>query len=204
MAGSIPLFVTGANAVIKIGKTTLAYCNNLSYSLQIKHVKPHVLGMYEPTSVEPMSYEIGGQFSLVKIVAGLRAFYEDHSPNSVVSESEWIGVPNQGTGVGSINDIPDISTKNLIHGTNQELEQHFDPRLLNTGAFFTIDIYQKIGTGDKPNLVPFAQIRGCRITGLQSSLQKGSPIHEVISFDALYLDTDTFLANTSGVGQDIM
>lgn len=47
MAGVKPMFLTGANAKIKVNGITLAYCTNLSYSVKVAHATPTVLGMFE-------------------------------------------------------------------------------------------------------------------------------------------------------------
>ena len=60
MAGSKPFFVTGANAKLVLNGKTIAFGTDLSCSVVISHQTPHVLGMYEGVSVEPLSYNVGG------------------------------------------------------------------------------------------------------------------------------------------------
>ena len=74
MAGQTPFFLTGANAKIRVNGVTLAFCTNLSYSIAVNHATPQVLGMYEGSSVEPLSYRVTGSFTIIKYTARITSY----------------------------------------------------------------------------------------------------------------------------------
>ena len=107
MAGLKPFFLTGANAKIQVNNRTLAYCNNLSYSVQVNHASPRVLGMYEPTSIEPLSYLVTGSFTVIRYTADVKGNVGGKTPN---------GVFEGGNGIGNWG--PDGLLKRLAEGFN--------------------------------------------------------------------------------------
>jgi hypothetical protein len=70
MAGNKPFFISGAKAKIKVNNKTMAFCSDLSYSVQIITQTPKVLGMYEGTSVEPLGYNVSGSFTIIRYAKG--------------------------------------------------------------------------------------------------------------------------------------
>jgi hypothetical protein len=196
MAGVVPFFITGANAKIKLNGVTLAFCTNLSYSISVVHATPTLLGMYEAASLEPRSYKVSGQLAVIRYA------------NSVMSQLQNDGfktppgVSDNGNGIGSINPNPGIGAQILTSinplSTDGRADQDFDPSQLQTGTFFDIEVYQKMPDGNNRGV---ARLRSCRLTRSDFSMQKKTPAMQVFSFDALYADEDSFLANFSGTGQ---
>lgn len=185
MAGMKPFFLTGANAKIKVNGVTLAYCTNLSYSVTVQHASPKVLGMYEPTSIEPLSYTVTGTFTVVRYVADVQDKLGNPSP---------YGVNPGGNGIGNWN------PGNLIDvlSTNGRVSNNLNPNKLDKGTGFEINVLQKLA--DK-STVSVANIREARITKADFTLVKGAPAMQTFQFTALYVDEDSFLADFSGQGQ---
>jgi hypothetical protein len=192
MAGTKPFFLTGANAKIQVNGVTLAFATNVSYSVTINHATPTVLGMYEPSSVEPLSYAVSGSFSVIRYVADITSDIKDKDP---------AGVSRRGNGVGSFGK-ESISEKLKeafnIKKPDGRAYDNLNPGSLNKGTTFNIEIYQKTGKGDQRSV---ARIRDARITKADFSLSSKSAATQSFSFTALYVDEDTFLADFSGNGQ---
>ncbi len=179
-----PLFFTGANAKIKVNGRTLAYCTNLTYSIQVKHATPTLLGMYEPSSVEPTGYLVTGQFSVVRYVADAVNEIGGTRPHGVV---------NSGNGIGNWG-VNNVSFSNLADGRAYE---NLNPKRLQYATGFAIEVIQK----NAGNNVTAAKIRDARITKADFSLSKKAVATQTFNFTALYADEDSFLADFSGLGQ---
>lgn len=195
MAGMRPFFLTGANAKIKVNNRTLAYCTNLSYSVQVNHATPRVLGMYEPTSVEPLSYTVTGSFSVVRYVAEAKENIGGVSPQ---------GADEGGNGVGNWG--PDGLAKRLAAGFNTgapdgRAYDALNPSKLGKATGFEIYVYQKLPSGD---LQSVARVREARITRADFNLGVRTPATQTFQFTAVYADEDSFLADFSGQGQHLV
>lgn len=184
MSGVRPFFLTGANAKVKVNGRTLAYCTNLSYSVKIKHETPTVLGMYEPSSVEPVGYLVTGSFSVVRYIADAQNAVGGKKPNSTNNKGNGIG------GWGTNN----VSISNLADGRAYD---NLNPKALDKATTFDIEVFQKTESGS----LGVAKIRGVRITGADFSLAKKNAATQTFQFTALYADEDSFLADFSGLGQ---
>lgn len=177
-----PFFLTGANAKIRVNNRTLAYVNNLSYSVQVKHATPRVLGMYEPSSVEPISYIVTGSFSIVRYVADA----------TDVGGTQPNGTTSKGNGVGYWGEVKP---------TDGRAHEALNPSKLQFATGFDIEVAQKIKDGDNPVL---AKVRGARITRADLNLGAKSTATQTFNFTAVYADEDSFLADASGVGQQFL
>ena len=193
MAGLAPFFITGANAKIVLNGKTLAFCTDLSYSVEIAHATPTLLGNYEPANLEPLSYKVTGTFTIIRYVADLVSVYK----------SAGISIPNgasdTGNGVGawgsSGSNLGSALSGNITGG---QANKSLDPAAFDSSVKFDIQIYQKMSSGD-----PYAvsQLRGVRITRADLTMNKRSATMQRFNFSALYADEDSFLANASGQGQ---
>lgn len=180
MSGLKPFFITGANSKIKVNGKTMAFCTDISCSVQIATQTPKVLGKYEGSSVEPLGYTVSGSFTLIR-----------YAKNAVDSIS---GAPkntvNSGNGMGS---WPDT----LRVGSSSDIQAN--PADLQNGSTFDIEIYQKIeptpGNFDQLGVM---RIRNARITQADFSLSKKAAATQRFNFVALYADEDSFRADFSG------
>ena len=184
MAGIKPFFFTGASAKIRVNGKTLAYCTNLSYSVKISHATPTVLGMYEPSSVEPTGYMVAGSFTVVRYIADAVKTIGNPTPD---------GVQDKGNGLGTWG-VDNSSTANLADGRAYE---NLVPKRLDKATTFDIEVFQKL---EDKNL-PVAKIRDVRITQADFALAKKAAATQTFQFTALYADEDSFLADFSGQGQ---
>lgn len=196
MANKTSFFPTGVNCKIKVNGVTLAYATNFAYSVHIQHIKPRNLGSYEADSFEPVSYDVSGSFRVIKYIEGVKAKIQGSAPN---------GASNLGNGVGSwtrrssaIDSLNAATSQGRI-ATDGSADQSLNPAALSTGMTFDIEIYQKVGN----DVSGVARFRSCRITGMQSVVDKRSPMMQEYTFIAKYLDEDTFIADASGIAGEV-
>jgi hypothetical protein len=214
----MPTFITGANAKIKVAGSTLAYCTDLSYTVEVNHVVPRVLGMYEGVSVEPVSYGVAGSFSVIRYARKFKELTKSARDSGFLGSNPIPPISDRGNGIGAM----------YKPGASPDKERrafdNLDPSTFEAGNSFVIEVYQKIpkslylqqtrqrqytGAGiinttnatvesDGVELVPVARIRNARISRVDASLSKSSAMIERFSFIALYLDEDSFIAYPSG------
>lgn len=187
-----PFFLTGANAKIRVNNTTLAYVTNLSYSVNVNHATPIVLGMYEPSSVEPLSYKVTGSFSVVRYIADITDDIGGSQPDGVSQRGNGIG--NWGPD-GTLNKFADgFDIKKGIDGRAYE---NLDPSTMKKSSTFDIEVYQKFAGGQRS----VAKIRDVRITKADFNLGSKTVANQTFNFTAIYVDEDSFVADMSGAGQ---
>jgi hypothetical protein len=195
MAGMRPFFLTGANAKIRVNNKVLAYVTDVSYTVNVNHATPTVLGMYEPSSVEPLSYLVTGQFTVARYVADIT---DD-------TGTRPHGVAERGNGIGSWG--PESFLQKLgagfdvLKGIDGRAYDNLDPSRLQKAAMFNIEIYQKFEGGGFTGQRSVANIRDARITRADFRLTKKANALQTFNFTALYVDEDSFLADFSGFGQ---
>lgn len=179
MSGIKPFFITGANSKIKVNGKTMAFCTDITCSVQILTQTPKVLGKYEGTSVEPLGYTVSGSFTLIR-----------YAKNAV---SDIDGAPkdavNSGNGMGNWVDT-------LSPGSASDIQAN--PADLANGSTFDIEVYQKIESPTKSDQLGVIRIRNARITQADFSLSKRAVAVQRFNFVALYADEDSFRADFSG------
>ena len=136
MAGLAPFFITGANAKVRINNKTIAFCADVSYSVSINHASPKILGMYESVSLEPLSYEVSGTFTIIRYVADVAP----HQRNSGFAVP--VGVADTGNGIGAIGPTNPIAQQ--LSPTDGKAFQALDPSTYQNGTFFNIEVSQKM------------------------------------------------------------
>lgn len=197
MSGIKPFFITGSNAKIKLNGKTLAFCTDLSYSVQILHQTPKVLGMYEGSSVEPLGYTVSGSFTIVRYAKD--AGSHGNKPHGAAENDAGNGVGNWGTAWGG--SLGDFLSRNGI-GNNGRAHEAMDPSKFQNGTTFDIQVYQKLpALNGQVEDIGVANIRNCRITQADFSLSKKGVAIQRFNFVALYADEDSFVADFSGQGQ---
>lgn len=192
MAGLAPFFLTGANAKIVVNGKTLAYCVNFGCQVSVQHQTPKVLGMYEGVSVEPLSYNVAGTFSVVRYVRNATKNTRSY-PNGVNESGSGVG--NWGTAWG-----PGLF-KNIglpFQGNDGRANEALDPSKFAQGTTFDIIVYQKTPGGD----LGVHNIRNARIVSMNFSLDKRNAALDTYQFVALYVDGDNYVADSSGTGQN--
>ena len=192
MAGMRPFFLTGANAKIRVNMKTLAYCTNLSYTVDVKHATPTVLGMYEASSVEPMSYKVSGSFSVIRYVADMVSDVGGHSPHGVQATGNGIGA----WGPEGLVDKA-LAGFNISKGVDGRAYEDLNPSKLDKATTFNIQVYQKFAGGQRS----VVEIRDVRITRATFNIASSTAATQSFNFTALYVDEDSFKADFSGSGQ---
>lgn len=169
MSGIRPFFITGANAKIKLNGKTLAFCTDLSYSIQAPHQTPKVLGMYEGSSVEPLGYTVSGSFTVIRYAKDVSSAVGGTRPHGVAENDAGNGVGNWGTVWGG--KLGDFLARNGV-GNDGRAHEALDPSKYQNGTTFDIQVYQKVdkraGTTQGPGAIQNA------IGGLASILQGGT------------------------------
>jgi len=130
MANVSPFFITGANCKLKVNGVTLAFATNLSYAVSIPHARLRMLGSYESKSLEPLSYDVTGSFTVIRYIDGLKSKLESlgiGSPN---------GVDNKGNGIGSWTTIGNKSPLNQAFGSGSDgrADRSMNPASLQDGV----------------------------------------------------------------------
>jgi hypothetical protein len=231
MSGVRPFFITGANAKIKLNGKTLAFCTDLSYSIQVITQTPKVLGMYEGSSVEPLGYNVSGSFTVIRYAKDAKAATGKKSPRDTATNDAGNGVGNWGSAWG--NGLFNGAAASLGLGNDGRANEALDPSRFNQGTTFDIQVYQKVPvksptnngaldqaagavqgiadflggeqaggfTASNTEIVGVANIRNCRITQADFQLTKKGVAVQKFNFVALYVDEDSFVADFSGQGQ---
>jgi hypothetical protein len=195
MAGVRPTFITGANAKVRVNDKTLAFCTDLSYSVQILTQTPKILGMYEGSSVEPLGYTVSGSFSVIRYAKDIKSNVgADHAARSLAGNDAGNGVGNWGGVWGGT--LGDFLARNGV-GNDGRANEALDPSKFQNGVTFDIQVYQKTPGGD----IGVANIRNVRITQADFQLTKRGAAVQRFNFVALYVDEDSFVADFSGIGQ---
>jgi hypothetical protein len=196
MPGVKPFFITGANAKVKVNDKTLAFCTDLSYSIQILTQTPKILGMYEGSSVEPLGYTVSGGFSVIRYAKDAKDSIGGTPPRGIVDNDAGNGVGNWGSQWGG--GVGDFLARNGV-GNDGRANEALDPSKFANGVGFDIQVYQKTPDGD----IGVVNIRNARITQADFQLTKKGVATQRLTFTARYMDDDTFIARKSGVGQEL-
>ena len=199
MAGIKPFFITGDKIKLIIDGKTAAFATDLVCSVQIAHQTPHVLGMYEGVSVEPLSYNISGSFSIIRYVKNAAGNIGGTPPPGVtpLDVGNSSGTWGSGSGLSNV-----LST---LGGSSGRAYEALNPATYSQGTTFDIQVYQKFeatpGSAGSEGTLGIINIRSVRITKADFSISKKSPGMDRFEFVALYVDGDAVQAQASGVGQ---
>jgi hypothetical protein len=202
MAGQSPFFLTGANAKVKLDGKTIAFATDFSYSVQIEHATPQLLGMYEVANVEPMLYKVTGSMTVIRYAKNMKEFVE--KDNRVAPD----GVSKKGNGIGALEPggVSGVLKSTVGVSMNSGQAYHsLDPSKLQNAMKFDVELYQKAQRSDgTQESQAFARLRDCRIVRVDGGVTKRGMAIEKIQFQAIYLDQDSFQAAMSGLGQQFM
>ncbi len=200
MSGVRPFFLTGDKVKIKLNGKTIAFATDFSCSVQIAHQTPHVLGMYEGVSVEPLSYNVMGGFSIIRYVHNAEANIGGTLPNGVATNDAGNGVGNWGSvwGGGVLNNVISTVGNPFAGGSDGRANEALDPSKYQTGTSFDIEVYQHNPNGDPLGVV---KVRSARISRADFNINKKSHGQDRFELVALYVDGDAYVANPSGTGQ---
>src|ERR1035437_8789761 len=162
MAGTKPFFISGANAKVKVNGKTLAFCTDLSYSIQVLTQTPKILGMYEGSSVEPLGYTVSGTFTVIRYAKDAKSNIGGKPPWGIAANDAGNGIGNWGAAWGG--GIGDFLAANGV-GNDGRVNEDLDPSKLANGTTFDIQVYQKI-KGNNRNTTQFLDVQAAQ--GLQT------------------------------------
>ena len=111
--GVKPGFVSGANARVKLDGLTLAYCTDMSYTVDMATVPIEAIGSYEVKSYEPIAYAVSGNFSVIRYTSKI--------------------TPTKGKASG--NPAEEL-------GSDNKVALHLDPGRVLTSSTFDMEIFQ--------------------------------------------------------------
>lgn len=190
MANVAPFFITGANCKIKVNGVTLAFATNLSYSVRIPHARPKTLGSYESNSLEPLSYDVDGSFSIVRYIDGLKGKLESLG---IAAPS---GSNNLGNGLGGWTTLNNksIANKALGNGVDGVANKSLNPASLQDAVTFDIEVYQRLPDN---SYLGVSRVRNVRIVGMQANISKRSTMNQTFQFIGQFVDEDSFIADGS-------
>lgn len=170
MSGVRPFFITGANAKIRLNGKTLAFCTDLSYSVEILHQTPKVLGMYEGSSVEPLGYTVTGSFTVIRYAKDISAAVKGKKPQGIAENDAGNGVGNWGSAWGGLgSSLLDAAGV----GNGGKANEALNPSKFAGGTTFDIQIYQKIDTRGGGSVASAGKIDNI-LGGVSTILQGGT------------------------------
>jgi hypothetical protein len=225
MANMKPFFLTGAAAKIILNNKSVAYATDISFRVTVRHASPRVLGRFEVEAIQPLSYEVEGQLTIIKYARGLKNYMGESAPNDVANSGSGVGSYKTGSILGAFGSSLGLpSADGQFDGAADEA---FVPGRMFQSKMFDIEIRQKLSESRSRVELPrdtFTQIndlivrnttnpgheetsvillRDCRFTGLDFQLTKKGVATQRLTFTARYMDDDTFIARKSGVGQEL-
>jgi len=173
MTGKLPGMVTGANAVIKIGNTKMAYGYDVSYNVEVQHLPIEVMNKFEVVANEPIGYYVNGSFTIVK--------YTKAAQNANITATE------------------SNSPQKWTSGDQKEpIQNQMNPGLMLQSQSVDIVLYQRYWTGTSEETVVFLNLTNCRLTQRSSSVNKRSHMMERFDFVGELASDDNISAVASG------
>ena len=184
MSGQIPSFITGANAKIKINNMTMAYAQDVSYSVDVATIPVETIGRYEVVTNEPISYYVSGTLSVIR--------YTKAASGGVTATaiSSTAGTADNGN-----------SINNWVDNTSGNIGDHFNPGNLLSSKTFDLEIFSRLPgdttntaeSGNTPastNVESIIKIRDCRLTRKTGNVTKRGLIVDQFAFSAVLIDHD--------------
>lgn len=194
MANQKPFFINGANAIITLNGSVIGFATDVSYRVSVRHETPRLLGRFEHEAPHPTAYMVTGSFTMIRYAKGLKG--------DVITGKTIKAASPLGNSIGNFSDPVDSG----------KAEDSLVPSKLIAARTFDISIWQKaeytgqedLGALSGDNICEIARLRGCRITEADFSISKKSLARQRFNFMAQYADEDGFIAEQSGVGQQLV
>lgn len=171
-----PIFITGANAKLKVAGKTMAYAQDVSYSVAVDTIPIETMGRYEAVTNEPVNYSVAGEFAIVRYTKAAKTL--DVGIEGGAANGNGLGAIGQG---------------------DAKLSNHIDPSSLLKSATWTLEVFQKGAGGTSAvGVSPIIKIKDCRITRKSGGLNKRGILVERISFVGVLHEDDSFSVGASG------
>lgn len=190
MSGIKPSFITGATAKIKAGNKTLAYAQDVSYSVTVSTIPIETMGRYEAVNHEPVAYFVEGSLSIVRYTKDAAGVVSGDSKIASAADGgnasqKWApNMFNPGSLLGSKTIDIEIFSKNL--GSSGTVASTTETNG-STSASITNESTISIG-----------KLRDCRLTSKGGAIDKRGILVERYSFNAILMDDDGMTASGSG------
>lgn len=188
MAGRKPVFITGANAKVKLGGRTFAYASDVSYNVTVDVIPVETMGRYEAVTQEPVNYSVSGSLSVVRYT-------------SVAGAATMPGTVTTGNGLGHVASTSLDTMSNHLNPGNLLLSQTWDLAVFQkTQAVATVGAVAgaAASAATTNDSVEFITIKDCRFISKQSSLTKRGIMVDQLSFVGILADDDSFDSSGSG------
>lgn len=170
-----PSFLTGAVARVKAGNITLAYCQDVSYTVEVTTIPVEAMGRFEVISNEPIATFVSGSLSVIRYT-------------QVAKDNNMPDVAAGGNGIGKWN-----------HGVGRNASEHINPRDILVSETFDIEIYQK----NDPTNAPVLKLLDCRLTRKSGGVNKRGILVETFNFVGIMAQDDSYTAARSSNVQDL-
>lgn len=171
MSQKKPGFITGANAKIKMGNVAVAYCTDVSYTVNVATVPVDVFGRYEILSNEPVGYSVDGSLSVVR--------YTSRASLAGIQDAAVNGDAPQNINVNSGSTAQDqINPAQLLQSQTWDLEIQEKLSDTSTGGTFT----------------SVFKIVDCRLVRRGATLNKRGVLTDTYAFNGI-LGKDTDIAD---------
>ena len=142
-------FITGANAVVKFGEAKLAYCTDVSYSLDVQHIPIESMGTYEVHANEPVAVMVNGSFSVIR--------YVRKSGESSINDSGTVDTSEGAEGGNTLSDIGSADRKKAF--------DQMDPSLILSSQTVDLEVHVKTaidGSGTEQSIIKIGDVRCSR------------------------------------------
>lgn len=173
------VFISGANAKIKVGGKTWAYASDVSYQVVVDTIPVETMGRYEAVANEPVNYSVAGELSVVRY----SKIAQDTGKLSTGQKTSTTG-----NGIGQAG-----------------YSSHFDPASMMSSSTFNLEIYQKnqqvqVGETNAGEIITnsIIKITDCRFTRKSAALNKRAILVDRFSFVGILASDDSFTAGNSG------
>ena len=198
MAGVIPSFITGANAKIKIDDLTMAFAQDVSYSITVGTIPIRSMGRLEVAAHEPVSYMVQGTLTIVRYTKNAASAQIDVYKLESVDDDANPNTPNVVRSVktgdkkkliqGAANSGNSVNRWNSSSAGN--IGDQLDPSKILSSLTFDLEIFSKIDNGGNTNSQSIIKIRDCRLTSKSGSLNKRGLMLDQFTFNAILIDND--------------
>jgi hypothetical protein len=183
MAGKVPFFLTGCNAIIRVNNYTIAFATDVAFSTKIRQQSPRVLSKYEVETHVPLSYDVAGQFTIIRYARGIAGLLGATTVDKTNNNGNGLGSMGITSIGGTLKSAADLSSALQVFKTGDQ------------DVLFDIEIQQKI----QADTTTVFKLKGCRIDSIDIKMSKKGATTQSMTFKAVYFDDDTQLAS-NGVG----
>lgn len=195
MAGLLPSFLSGAQLIVRLGGSTVAFAQALSFSDNMTQVPVGGIGSYSYHTLEPVQYAVQGSLvitSYSRLMASKDAFTDANNGSNVGKKTGDTVTSDSGQAPGPIvKSNADTVAGAVVRGGNRLLiPRHFNPVQLLLAQTFDITVHARFYSNSNGFATPAGfgpilyTIKDCRGSGWGTGLNPGSLMGETFSYVA--------------------